>query len=383
MDRRHGRRRRRVAGRLRRVRRDVAERPARRIVDGAVFRRFWDRLCSSLQVGIHCGDHDDLLLSLLAVPVGLQQEVLRVLTDDYRSVVALARLWHSTAKLASPEYAIAVGQDVITEFAQLHWDAGSTPRGSSTVQVVEVPTVSGNALRHQIVREPAWLHLCEHLGLEEKEPGKGPVPAGVEAIFYNGGNIAAGAKQPSNVFALAAKIRQMYPSLDLLGGVTDSFDLGESRLQVAGWLVCAENREALRGSLAYHLPAATISAFDLLDDVTMTRQASPQGVGQMIMSFETLCPGTQVLVRFGLQPFTPVRTRGALEAAVETFRTNGPSVGGQAARGFGHCQMRWLTEPDNGEEALEQYEEYLANNAEQLAEWLMDGTLGTGVRVIS
>jgi len=345
-------------------------------------RSWWDRLCNAMQVGIHGGERDRDLLTALTVPVSLQQMVLRVLVNDYRSVVALARLWHSTAKLQSEDYALAAGQAVAQPSVALSWDAAGLLAGSDLAQVLEVPTVSGNSLRHQVVREPSWRHLCAALGLAEAAPGRGPVPPGVEAIFYNGGNIEAGAKQPSNVFALAQRIRAVYPSLDLLGGVTDSFDLGESRLQVAGWLVCAQNREALRGSPAYDLPAATVSAFDLLDDVTLTRQAGLIGVGQMIWSQEVLCAGAQVLCRLSLSPWTPLLTRGALVAAVETYLADGATLGGQAARGFGHVQGKWLERPEDGD-LRQGYEDYLADNREALRAGLCDGTLGTGAKILS
>lgn len=346
-------------------------------------RAWWDRLCSTLQVSIHAGNDDAVLFNLLSLPRGVQQAVLKAMVTDYRSVTALARLWHSTMKLRSEAYAEAAGKHALVEPLQvMQFDAKALP-GATGIRVVDVPAVSGNSLRHQVVREPAWQHLSRALGLAAASPGRGPVPAGVEAIFYNGGNIEAGAKQPSNVFSLAQKVREAYPSLDLLGGVTDSFDLGESRLRLAGWIVCKENREALKGSPAYDLPAASISVFDLVDDVTLTRQAGRTGVGQMIYSFEVLCAGVQVLCRMVLPPFTRRVTRGALVAAAETFLAEDNTVGGQAARGFGDMRGEWLSRPEGDEEVRQEYEAYLGENAETLAAGLRDGTLGTGVMILS
>lgn len=372
-------------------------------------RSWWDRLCDATQVPIHAGDADLTLLRLLAVPAGLQQLVLRVLVADYRSVVAVARAWHQAVKDQSVEYRTAklararglksidgganlpaallaeASAGVNVEFEELDFDVAAIPVGSDRAEVVEVPTVTGNSLRHQVVREPAFMHLMGALGLAEARPGEGPVPPGVEAMLYNGGNIEAGAKQPSNVFALAWRARSLYPSLDLLGGVTDSFDLGESRLNVAGWLVCRENREALADSLAYDLLAATVSVFDMLDDVTLTRQAGVRGLGQMIYTFETLCPGAQVLCRLSLAPYTARLTRGCLVAAVETYLDNNPTIAGQAARGFGCVSGEWLKRPvEDGDSLLrEEYEGYLAANRAMLVAGLVDGTLGTGHKILS
>jgi len=346
-------------------------------------RRWWDRLVRSMEVPLHGGEHDAELLTLLAVPAGLQQLVLRALADDYRSIVALARVWHSDAKLVSEDYAAKVGRPTLGGFKMLSWDAASLVQSETGSCVTEVPAVSANSLRHQLVREPLWLHLCQHLGIDAAWPGRGQLPAGVEAIFENGGNIEAGAKQPSNVHGLAWAIRERYPFLDLMGGVTDSFDLGEGRLKVAGWLVCRENREALRGSPAYDYPAASVSVFDMLDDVTLTRQASGAGLGQMIYSFETLCPGTQILCRLTLSPYTPRLTRGALLAALKWYLDR-QIIGGQSARGFGWCHAEALRIPSDcdGQEASE-YETYLAEHRDELVQGLIDGTMGTGARVLT
>jgi hypothetical protein len=350
-------------------------------ISAATLRTWWDRLCDGLVVPIHGGDHDAALLRLLTVPIPLQQRTLRLLAREYRSIVAVARLWHQTAKLSSPEYAAAVGRDIAGEAVPVPLAADPDDPGAA---IVDVPQVTANSLRHQIVREPSWSHLRDHLGLVDATPGRGPLPQGVEAIFYNGGNIASGAKQPANVFGLSLAVRRAFPSLDLLGGVTDSFDLGESKLRVAAWLVCRENAAALAGSPAADLPTARVSVFDLLDDVTLTRQAGAVGTGQMLWSFETLCPGAAVLCRLGLAPFTPELTRGALFAAVDRYLAEDASLGGQAARGFGRVVGEWLVGPTPTDRAAkEAYETYLEDNRDALLAALRDGSLGSGARILT
>ena len=344
----------------------------------ATLRSFWNRLVNAMQVSAHPSEYDQELLMLFSLPRGLQHQVLRSLADDYRSVLALARLWYQVRREPAPQTTLftRAPEPVVLHFdaASLHAEGGS--------RIVEVPAVSANSIRHQLVREPAWMHLVTRLGLYPDEPGKGPVPAGVEAIFYNGGNIEAGAKQPSNPFALANEIRSRYPSLDLLGGVTDSFDLGESRLRVGAWVVCKENAKALAGSPAADLPAAKESIFDLIDDESRTRMAGRTGIGQMIYNYESLCPGTQILCRFTLQPFTPVLTQGALQAALSWWMVQDRSIGGQAARGHGDVVGEWLLYPED-EKPLEMYEAYLTEHADELRQGLIEGTLGTKTKVVS
>jgi hypothetical protein len=354
-------------------------------ISATTLHNLWDRLCTTLVVPVHPGKEDRPLLTLLSLPIGLQQMVLKSIVTDYRSIVALARLWADTVKQLNPKYAEKAGMEPLLAQADapevhLWYDAIQIVPTSDDVQVLEVPVVSANSLRHQLVREPAWQHLCWALGLNPAQPGQGPVPAGVEAIFYNGGNLVKGVTEPSGAFTFTQQIKAAYPSLDLLGGCTNSFTLGESKLRMAGWLVCSENREALRGTSAYDLPNARMSIYDMMDDVTLTRQAGTNGTGQMIFSFETLAAGVQIFTRFSLAPFAPDLTKGALLAAVDWFLQNDNTVGGSAARGFGHCVGEWISAVDP---CTTLYEDYLAANREALIEGMVTGKMGTSTKVLS
>jgi len=346
-------------------------------------RHLWDRLCDKLRVPIHGGALDTELAGLFALPVATQQATLRSLTTDYRSIVSIARLWHTTEKMGDPEYADKAGEADVQIEPRQTLEFGIQEGRPAGPAVVEIPTISGNSLRHQLVREPGWLRLFGLLGLREARPGQGPVPAGVEALFYNGGNIEAGAKQPSNTFKLASEIRETYPLLDLLGGVTDSFDLGESRLQLAAWLVCRENQTALVDTPAAYLPNANVSVYEMLDDVTITRQSGQAGEGQMIVSFETLAAGAQIYVRLSLTPFTRPVTHGALIDAVEAWQANDGTIGGGAARGFGHCESQWLTRHADADAYRQAYLDDIEMRRDELREGLISGTMGTNRVVLT
>lgn len=347
-------------------------------IQAASLRGVWDRLCATMQVPLHPTELDETVCRSLALPSAVQQLVIRALVEQTRSTVQLARFWHLTRKRQSATYAERSGQDVATAGeVQLRFDAATIASTGTGVQVLEVPKLSGNSVRHQLVRAPAWWRLHTALGLDPTTPGGGGLPAGVEALFVNGGNIAAGAQQPTNPFALASQIRATFPSLDLLGGVVDSFDLGESRLKVACWIVCRENRAALDGTPLADADAATVSVFDLLDDVTHTRQATGRGVGQMIYSFQTLCAGTQLYVRLSLDPGTPALTRGALAQAVADYLDADATMGGQAARGFGALRGTWLGDRARWHDDRGAYLAHLAAHADALRDALVSGRLGT------
>jgi hypothetical protein len=345
-------------------------------ISSSSLRQLWDRLCHTLRAPIHDGKADGDILAALTLPDAVQQVVLRSLIQDYRSIVSIARLWNKTTKLENEKYAKKVGQEAVIEPKQaMQFDALSGR--DAGVLYVEVPDISANGLRHELVREPGWLRLFGQLGLREARPGLGPVPAGCEAIFSNGGNIEAGAHEPSGAFALKNQIRETYPILDLVGGCTDSFMLGESRLTVGSILVCRENAPRLAKTAAANLPNARVSVYDMMDDVTITRSGLQTGEGQGITSFETLAIGAQVVVRFGLQPFTRAVTHGALVDAVEEWQHLSGTICGQAARGFGRCEAEWLRRHEDADAYRQAYLDDVAANADALRAGLTSGTLCT------
>lgn len=335
---------------------------------------FWSRACDSLQLPIQSKMEDDDLLAFFALPSGLQQNVLSTIIKEHRAIVTLARVWHSQVRKSEQEIKKTKKEDIPCESIPMTMLEFKETLGveSQSMSVIDVPSISSNSLRHSIVRQPAWEHLVKALDITSAPPG-------IEAMFVNGGNICAGAKQPINVSQLSLMMRQAYPFFDLLGGVANSFDLGEGRLTVAGWVVCQENLDALAWTPAENLPMSKISIFDMLDDVTHTRQATEQGLGQMIWNFETMAKGLNVLVKLRLHPFTSDLTKSAFFTAVEQFRQS-PTIGGQSARGFGWCNAEWL---GNVDVDTQTYADYLTANCDRLREGIMSGELGTNMMVVS
>ncbi len=341
----------------------------------------WERMTRDMKVAIQPIYADANLALLFGLPLPVKQSMLSAALTDYRTAVVIARLWSSIEKQASKEYADAAFMPLVQQTMLVRqFDAATiTPVGGTLV--VEVPAVSANSMRHQLVREPSWQYLWQALGIK---PGVDQMPDACEALFVNGGNIKAGAKQPRNSWAIAHAIKAAYPSLELLGGVVDSFDLGESRLSVSSWLVCAENADALAGTCAESAPEASISAFDMLDDVTATRQATGAGVGQMIYNFETLAKGAKIMVGLYLSPYTSQLARGALGAAIGQFMAANGTVAGQSARGFGLVDAD-IAEGNaaymDGDVAA--YAEYLTAQHDELREGILTGTLMTKEKILA
>lgn len=352
--------------------------------------RLWSVLAADLQLDMHPSEYDEMITSFWTLPPSVQYQMLDVMTGQHQAITTLARVWHTANKEQNFEYMKAAGR--ADEWREEGWnvamfDDGDFPEPEGDI-VLNVPAISVNSIRHQLVREPAMLHLFKMLGIEPAARGQGPLSPHASAIFHNGGNIKKGATQPANAFALAGEIRAAYPSLDLLGGVTTSFDLGESKLKVSAWIVCEENIDVLPIDLRGTAQART-SVFEMLDDVTRTRQKDKvAGEGQMIYNYEVLVPGTKIYVELTLTPYADALTRGALAAALGYYADNVGIVGGQSARGHGHVMLEWLgsgKSPDDNADAppfSELYEAYLGANRDKLREGIIDGTLCSSAVVV-
>ncbi|HAX24694.1 MAG TPA: hypothetical protein DCX80_06605 [Chloroflexi bacterium] len=356
----------------------------------APLRAIWSGLVDGLLLPMWPRDYDADVLVFQSLPIGLQYLVRPILAAHGHVVIGTAREWLGVQKRQNAVYAERAGVDqAATDSTVLHWSAGNiTGAGQgdeAAPPFLEFPALTANSIRGGFIRRPSWWHLAAAMRLDAALPGLGDLPPGGEGIFENGGNIATGAKQEAGALWLAQQARQAYPSLALLGGVTDAFDLGQSDLAVGCVLICRENARRLAGTIAEGHAATRRSVFDMLDTVTHVRQEDSQGKGQMIFGFETLAIGSRFLVSFDLRHWTHPRTHGALVAAMRTAVDAVGSIGGQSARGYGAIRVESIAGPDEARRAeyLEIYESYLHENRDALRQGLIDGTLTTGKRVLS
>lgn len=335
---------------------------------------FWATACHELQTGINDSRYDKPVLTLLSIPSIIGTQVLHEFSQNMRLLTLLAREWHTTAKNQSPEYAKKKKQEQANpENVTLSFK--SENQAFMSQLWLQVPTFSGNSVRHEMVREPGLWHLFHRVGI-----GFQSVPKGVQALFENGNNIAGGSSAPSNAYALSQQIKEMFPLLGLLSGSTDSWLLGEGNLQaVNAWIVCKENNDAL----ALAGIESRESIFEMLDSWTLNRLQGRAGTSPMPYSFEVLSKGTEILVRFALSPYATELEIGALLAALTTYRRADSTLGGQAARNFGLAKCEWLhgeLSPDDAHAEII-YEKYLEENKDMLRRELQSGELGAGVIV--
>lgn len=320
------------------------------------------------------------LMALFALPKAIQAAALTAVLKAPELVVMGARLLADSAKAINVQYAEKANVDVeraITYTAtsdQLSELAGDNGR----TMAARIPTLSGNSLRHNLLRAPGATRLLVDLGLS---PDREIVPIGVERFLYAGGNTTKGAKAPGAVDVYEAKVRSLYPLIDALGGSMDQFVMSRSAVSIASWIVCRENNWITEKKTGGQV-RSDASIFDLVSEITRTRSGiggKDKESGQMIFSYEVLAAQTSVLVEISWQPYTQPLTVGATLSALRDWADQGGYIGARAAQG--HSQLI----PDFGDDPrfplADQYEDYLRANTAALRDGLIDATFGTEVKL--
>jgi hypothetical protein len=229
-----------------------------------------------------------------------------------------------------------------------------------------VPSISENALRSVIFRYPLHDHLLRVLEIE-----RGQMPQSVVNLLFSGGSMASGAKAPTNEIQLGHMVKQLYPSIDLLGGAVDAFILPRSRMRLAAWLVASEYLPALR-LVAPELAdeAASVSAYDMLTEETRTRGTGSESSGnQMLYTYETLAAGAKLLLEVSLDPHTPPATAAAVAHALACWDGY---IGGQGRQGRGRMEVVRATLG-----VADAYLAHLETHRDAMRDGLVTGKLGT------
>lgn len=337
----------------------------------------WGYVARKLGLGMFPERAYGTMTRLFGLPAHVQAASLSAILKAPELIVMSARLLADGIKASSADYAKKAKVDVTTlqvyqltdaQAAELQTEGGAT-------LCVKLPAISGNSLRHNLVRAPGATRLLTALGLQ---PDRAAVPVGVERFLYSGGNTRQGAKEPSASDVYEATVRQQYPFVDALGGSFDMFVLSRSALSIAGWVVCKENNWITERKTDGAI-GSQASVFDLVVETTRTRNGiggSDKDSGQMIYSYETLAAQTQVLIEVGFQPFTKPLTVGVVLQALRDWQTEGGYIGARSAQGH----SRFIADFPEGDERWAWADEYLAYldaNKETLAEGLRAAKFGT------
>lgn len=228
-----------------------------------------------------------------------------------------------------------------------------------------VPDISENALRSVMFRRSLHDHLLGALGIE-----KGTLPQPVTNLLFSGGAMAKGSSAPGDEIALGHQLRNLYPSLELLGGAVDSFILPRSRLSLVALPIADEYRDSLEQIAPEVAPMATESVFDMVTDEVRTRGTGSESDGnQMLYGYETLAAGAKIYVELTLDAWTSEACKSSVAVAVSNWDGY---FGGQARQGRGRMTVAWLNGP-----TPDAYLEHLDSYGKAMKDGLITGQFGT------
>lgn len=210
-----------------------------------------------------------------------------------------------------------------------------TPRG-----VAYVPSLSGNAMRHRLIREPGMLWLAEQYGLT----GKLTLPQ--LNFLLHGGNLTEGGGRENT--ARIADFQRLFPLGRLLGGCLPDQILSGVLKVGRGTLVCEENRDKLNHMLGGGLlPDRLRPAESFVSGYQYTRGDAAKSAGRFLKADSPIAESSNLMIFSG-----QAVTRGAMFASefilddrshelgallwsLSLWQSQGGTIGGQASRGHG------------------------------------------------
>jgi hypothetical protein len=252
--------------------------------------------------------------------------------------------------------------------------------------VRQVPVLSGNAIRHRMIREPGALHLIKTCELE------GKLNLDQANFLFNGGNLTE--SSPTENIAKIGEMQELIPLIRLLGGSLRNQVIGGSLIAGRGILVCEENRETIEKMLPdnFELPEIRLrSCEDFIDQYQYTRgdarkrkdanlivdEVDSDGTNLMIYSGQSVITGAMFYHQFILQNVSTLEI-GALLNSLYEWDEAGATIGGSARIGHGKLQTYFLIEVDLGnkkkepKELITAYKKHCEKNKEKISDWLLN-----------
>ena len=252
--------------------------------------------------------------------------------------------------------------------------------------VRQVPVLSGNAIRHRMIREPGALHLVKTCGLE------GKLTLDQANYLFNGGNLTE--SSPTENLSRIAEMQELMPLIRLLGGSLRNQVIGGSLIVGRGILVCEENRENIEKMLpeGFELPSSRLrSCEDFIDQYQYTRgdarkrkdahiiiKEVEEGYGSnlMIYSGQSIIPGAFFYHQFIMQNVSVLEI-GAMLNSLYEWDMAGATIGGSARIGHGKLQTYFLIEAENDspenlepKELADAYRKHCEAKKEEITNWL-------------
>jgi hypothetical protein len=256
--------------------------------------------------------------------------------------------------------------------------------------VKDIPVLSGNALRHRMIREPGAMELVEKCGL------MGKLSIEQANYLFTGGSLTE--SSTTDNIKIIAEMQEAIPLYRLLGGSLKNQVIGGSLFVSRGLLVCEENKKTIKKLSSYDLPEDTLlSSQHFVGSYQYTRgdagkmkDASKimRGITEedlkvssnlMIYNGQSIIPGSLFYHNLVLYNVSPIEVGAALHC-LDLWQNNGGTVGGSARIGHGKLKTDywvegledWFGTEYSIEQVKADYIQSIENNKEKIKKWLFE-----------
>ena len=254
--------------------------------------------------------------------------------------------------------------------------------------IVDVPVLSGNALRHKMIREPGALYLVEQCDL------KGKLNIDQANFMFTGGSLCE--SSTTDNIPVINKMQKITPLYRLLGGSLKNQVVGGSLMVSRGILCCDENKETLEkmypqafGEMEEPLlPAQNfISKYQYTrGDASKRKDASDiicdndnSNSNLMIYAGETIIQGSIFYHNLTLVNVSPLEIGAALYS-LNRWQSQGGVIGGSARIGHGKLKSFFnldfavddFCRDHTPESLVVDYCKHVEENAEEFCAWLKE-----------
>ena len=248
----------------------------------------------------------------------------------------------------------------------------------TSLGVRKVPKLSGNAIRHRMIRAPGAEYLIEALDLA------GQLNRDTMNLLYHGGLKRVAAQLAS--LQRIADMQRLFPLLDLLGCCLPE-DIVEGKLAaMQAMLVCSENMNRIQSIVPGDWKAGDgiANASSFVSRWQYVRGKLPKSElsetldegdtdDSKMMPFSGTCvmPGAVWLHGFVIGSRATQLHYGCLIHCLRRWQASGAMIGGQSSRGHGILDMQLQSCDWDQDESAAMYEQHVTDNAVECREWLL------------
>jgi hypothetical protein len=249
-------------------------------------------------------------------------------------------------------------------------------------RVVYIPVLSGNSIRHRLLRQPGSFYLIDQMNIEGK--------MGIDQLNFMlyGGSLSE-TKTNTNLKKIA-NMENLFPLYRLLGGSLKNQIISGSLNVWRGLLLCEENRETMNKYLpdSYKIENKLLPAELFVGKYQYTRGdlKNIKSIYKKIENMELLDKRdkSNLMIYNGQQinrnsmffggfstGYVSEIEIGCLFHCLQLWSENYRTLGGMIAKGHGLVNMYYFLE-DNMDigEYVKKYIEHVNKNKEKMVEWL-------------